>query len=152
MAPGEEVAHYGLGFARPLRLLEGPDGAPLRPSHGFRKAPSADIRRAPFSCSLREAVEPVEHNVEIPTGMQRAMAHQTEAARQRRAKVISAEGVYQASTKLGQAAAVISQNPIALQLRYLQTLLEISGTNNSTTILPVPIDLLRALGGKADSE
>ena len=77
-------------------------------------------------------------DVEIPTGMQRAMARQAEAERERRAKVISAEGEYQASTKLGEAAAVISQNPIALQLRYLQTLLEISGTNNSTTILPHP--------------
>jgi regulator of protease activity HflC (stomatin/prohibitin superfamily) len=91
-------------------------------------------------------------DVEIPTGMQRAMARQAEAERERRAKVISAEGEYQASTKLGEAAAVISQNPIALQLRYLQTLLEISSTNNSTTILPVPIDLLRAMGGKADAE
>ena len=91
-------------------------------------------------------------DVEIPTGMQRAMARQAEAERERRAKVISAEGEYQASTKLGEAAAVISQNPIALQLRYLQTLLEISGTNNSTTILPIPIDLLRALGGKVDPE
>ena len=91
-------------------------------------------------------------DVEIPTGMQRAMARQAEAERERRAKVISAEGEFQASTKLGEAAAVISQNPIALQLRYLQTLLEISGTNNSTTILPIPIDLLRALGGKVDPE
>src|SRR5690242_20941108 len=91
-------------------------------------------------------------DVEIPTGMQRAMARQAEAERERRAKVISAEGEYQASTKLGEAAAVISQNPIALQLRYLQTLLEISGTNNSTTILPIPIDILGAMGGKADAE
>ena len=92
-------------------------------------------------------------DVEIPTGMQRAMARQAEAERERRAKVISAEGEYQASTKLGEAAAVISQNPIALQLRYLQTLLEISGTNNSTTILPIPIDILGALkAGKADAE
>ena len=92
-------------------------------------------------------------DVEIPTGMQRAMARQAEAERERRAKVISAEGEYQASTKLGEAAAVISQNPIALQLRYLQTLLEISGTNNSTTILPIPIDILGALkAGKADPE
>ena len=91
-------------------------------------------------------------DVEIPGDMQRAMARQAEAERERRAKVISAEGEYQASTKLGEAAAVISQNPIALQLRYLQTLLEISSTNNSTTILPVPIDLLRAMGGKADAE
>ncbi|HTR74873.1 MAG TPA: SPFH domain-containing protein [Solirubrobacterales bacterium] len=87
-------------------------------------------------------------DVEIPTGMQRAMARQAEAERERRAKVIAAEGEFQASSKLSDAAAVISEHPIALQLRYLQTLLEISGTNNSTTILPIPIDLLRAVAGK----
>jgi regulator of protease activity HflC (stomatin/prohibitin superfamily) len=77
--------------------------------------------------------------------MQRAMARQAEAERERRAKVIAAEGEFQASAKLADAAAVIGQHPIALQLRYLQTLIEISGTNNSTTVLPIPIDLLRAL-------
>jgi regulator of protease activity HflC (stomatin/prohibitin superfamily) len=84
-------------------------------------------------------------DVEIPSSMQRAMARQAEAERERRAKVISAEGEFQASTKLADAAEVISHHPIALQLRYLQTLLEISSTNNSTTILPVPLDLLRAV-------
>ena len=84
-------------------------------------------------------------DVEIPTTMQRAMARQAEAERERRAKVISAEGEFQASTKLADAAEVISRHPIALQLRYLQTLLEVSATNNTTTILPVPIDLLQAL-------
>ena len=84
-------------------------------------------------------------DVEIPTTMQRAMARQAEAERERRAKVISAEGEFQASTKLSDAAEVISRHPIALQLRYLQTLLEVSATNNTTTILPVPIDLLQAL-------
>jgi regulator of protease activity HflC (stomatin/prohibitin superfamily) len=88
-------------------------------------------------------------DVEIPSSMQRAMARQAEAERERRAKVISAEGEFQASTKLSEAAAVIGEHPIALQLRYLQTLLEISGTNNSTTILPVPIDLMHALLGRA---
>jgi regulator of protease activity HflC (stomatin/prohibitin superfamily) len=90
-------------------------------------------------------------DVEIPTGMQRAMARQAEAERERRAKVIAAEGEFQASSKLADAAAVIAEHPIALQLRYLQTLLEISGTNNTATILPVPLDLLRALrpGGDA---
>ncbi len=87
-------------------------------------------------------------DVEIPSSMQRAMARQAEAERERRAKVISSEGEFQASTKLADAAQVISQHPIALQLRYLQTLLEISSTNNSTTILPVPLDLLRALTDK----
>jgi regulator of protease activity HflC (stomatin/prohibitin superfamily) len=88
-------------------------------------------------------------DVEIPSSMQRAMARQAEAERERRAKVISAEGEFQASAKLSDAAEVIARHPIALQLRYLQTLLEISSTNNTATILPVPIDLLRALNGRA---
>src|SRR5216110_2023199 len=91
-------------------------------------------------------------DVEIPSGMQRAMARQAEAERERRAKVIAAEGEFQASAKLTDAAAVISEHPIALTLRYLQTLLEISGTNNSTTILPVPLDLLRMLRPGGDGE
>src|SRR5437764_4181741 len=82
-------------------------------------------------------------DVEIPTGMQRAMARQAEAERERRAKVIAAEGEYQASSKLADAAAVIAEHPIALQLRYLQTLLEISGTNNTSTVLPIPLDLIK---------
>ena len=82
-------------------------------------------------------------DVEIPSGMQRAMARQAEAERERRAKVIAAEGEFQASAKLTDAAAVISEHPIALTLRYLQTLTEIAGTNASTTIFPVPIDLLQ---------
>src|SRR5205823_14026066 len=81
--------------------------------------------------------------VEIPSGMQRAMARQAEAERERRAKVIAAEGEFQASAKLTEAAAVISEHPIALTLRYLQTLLEIAGPNASTTIFPIPIDLVR---------
>jgi regulator of protease activity HflC (stomatin/prohibitin superfamily) len=88
-------------------------------------------------------------DVELPSSMQRAMARQAEAERERRAKVISAEGEFQASAKLSEAAAVIGAHPIALQLRYLQTLLEISSTNNSTTILPVPLDLLRPLADGA---
>jgi regulator of protease activity HflC (stomatin/prohibitin superfamily) len=84
-------------------------------------------------------------DVELPQGMQRAMARQAEAERERRAKIIGAEGEYEASEKLAQAAEVLSRDPAALQLRYLQTLLEISsGTNNtSTTIFPLPMDLLR---------
>jgi regulator of protease activity HflC (stomatin/prohibitin superfamily) len=82
-------------------------------------------------------------DVEIPSGMQHAMARQAEAERERRAKVIAAEGEFQASAKLTEAAAVISEHPIALTLRYLQTLTEIAGTNASTTIFPVPIDLLQ---------
>jgi regulator of protease activity HflC (stomatin/prohibitin superfamily) len=82
-------------------------------------------------------------DVEIPSGMQRAMARQAEAERERRAKVIAAAGEFEASAKLTEAAAVISEHPIALTLRYLQTLLEIAGPNSSTTIFPVPIDLLQ---------
>lgn len=81
-------------------------------------------------------------DVEIPGGMQRAMARQAEAERERRAKVIAAEGEFQASEKLQQAAQVLSKNPAALQLRYLQTLSEIAAEKNSTTIFPIPIDLI----------
>lgn len=81
-------------------------------------------------------------DVEIPSGMQRAMARQAEAERERRAKVIAAEGEYQASEKLSEAAKVLSQTPASLQLRYLQTLAEIAAEKNSTTIFPVPIDLI----------
>ena len=83
----------------------------------------------------------VKH-IDLPTEMQRAMARQAEAERERRAKIIAAEGEFQASAKLTEAAAVIAEHPIALQLRYLQTLREISAENNSTTIFPIPIDLL----------
>jgi len=75
--------------------------------------------------------------------MQRAWAKQSEAERERRAKVIHAEGEYQASIKLAEAAAVIAKEPIALQLRYLQTLNEVAVENNSTIIFPVPIDLFQ---------
>ena len=83
----------------------------------------------------------VKH-VDLPLEMQRAMAKQAEAERERRAKVIHAEGEFQASGKLSKAAEVISKNPIALQLRFLQTLAEVASEKNSTTIFPVPIDLL----------
>lgn len=83
----------------------------------------------------------VKH-VDLPTEMQRAMARQAEAERERRAKIINAEGEYQASERLAQAAGIISQHPEALQLRYLQTLREVAAENNSTTLFPIPIDLL----------
>jgi regulator of protease activity HflC (stomatin/prohibitin superfamily) len=83
-------------------------------------------------------------NVDLPQEMQRAMARQAEAERERRAKVIAAEGEYQASARLAEAAAVIGREPGAMQLRYLQTLSEIATENNSTTIFPVPIELLSA--------
>jgi len=82
-------------------------------------------------------------DVEIPTGMQRAMARQAEAERERRGKVIAAEGEFQASQRLKDAADVISINPTALQLRFLQTMLEMSSERTSTLIVPFPIDLLR---------
>lgn len=84
-------------------------------------------------------------NVDLPQEMQRAIARQAEAERERRAKVIHAEGEFQAAQKLADAANVISQNPAALQLRYLQTLVEVAAEKNSTTIFPVPIDVLSAL-------
>ncbi len=83
-------------------------------------------------------------NVDLPQEMQRAIARQAEAERERRAKVINAEGEYQAATRLAEAAAIIGREPAALQLRYLQTLAEIATENNSTTIFPVPVDFLRA--------
>jgi regulator of protease activity HflC (stomatin/prohibitin superfamily) len=82
-------------------------------------------------------------DVEIPSGMQRAMARQAEAERERRAKIINAEGEFQAAERLKDAAIVIEEHPIALQLRYLQTLLEIGGANSSTIIFPAPIDLIK---------
>jgi regulator of protease activity HflC (stomatin/prohibitin superfamily) len=82
-------------------------------------------------------------DVEIPQGMQRAMARQAEAERERRAKVINAEGEYQASERLKDAAIVIEAHPIALQLRYLQTLLELGSSQATTIVFPAPIDLFK---------
>jgi len=82
-------------------------------------------------------------DVEIPTGMQRAMARQAEAERERRAKIIAAEGEFQASERLKDAANVISVNPTALQLRFLQTILEMSSERTSTMILPIPLELFK---------
>lgn len=81
-------------------------------------------------------------HIDLPQEMQRAMAKQAEAERERRAKVIHAEGEFQASQKLADAAEVISKQPMALQLRFLQSLVEVASEKNSTTIFPVPIDLL----------
>jgi len=84
----------------------------------------------------------VKH-IDLPQEMQRAMAKQAEAERERRAKVINAEAEMQAATKLSEAAQIIEKFPIALQLRYLQTLREVSAENNSTTLFPIPIDLFK---------
>jgi regulator of protease activity HflC (stomatin/prohibitin superfamily) len=81
-------------------------------------------------------------HIDLPQEMQRAMAKQAEAERERRAKIIHAEGEFQASQKLADAAEVISKQPMALQLRFLQSLVEVASEKNSTTIFPVPIDLL----------
>jgi regulator of protease activity HflC (stomatin/prohibitin superfamily) len=84
----------------------------------------------------------VKH-IDLPQDMQRAMARQAEAERERRAKVINAEGEHQAAARLAEAAAIIAEHPMALQLRYLQTLREVSAENNSTTLFPIPIDLFK---------
>jgi regulator of protease activity HflC (stomatin/prohibitin superfamily) len=82
-------------------------------------------------------------DVEIPGGMQKAMARQAEAERERRAKIINSEGEFQAAEKLKDAAIVLETHPVALQLRYLQTLIEVSGSSSSTIIFPAPIDIIR---------
>jgi len=84
----------------------------------------------------------VKH-IDLPEEMQRSMARQAEAERERRAKVINAEGEYQAANRLADAAAIIQEHPVALQLRYLQTLREVSSESNSTTLFPIPIDLIK---------
>jgi regulator of protease activity HflC (stomatin/prohibitin superfamily) len=87
-------------------------------------------------------------NVDLPQEMQRAIARQAEAERERRAKVISAEGEYQAATRLADASDILARNPMSLQLRYLQTLIEISTEKNSTILFPIPIDLIKAFTDK----
>jgi regulator of protease activity HflC (stomatin/prohibitin superfamily) len=82
-------------------------------------------------------------HVDLPQEMQRAMARQAEAERERRSKIIAAEGEYQASTRLAEAADIMGRHPIALQLRFLQTLSEVAVENNSTIVFPVPIDIIR---------
>jgi len=84
-------------------------------------------------------------DVALPDSMKRAMAKQAEAERERRAKIVNAEGEFQAAEKMVQAAALISKEPIALQLRYLQTMREISSEHNTTTFLPIPMDLFSSL-------
>ncbi len=94
-------------------------------------------------------------HIDLPQEMQRSMAKQAEAERERRAKVINAQGEYQAATKLAEAAEIIQDHPVALQLRYLQTMREMSAEQNTTTIFPFPMDLFRPLlesMGKKDKE
>jgi regulator of protease activity HflC (stomatin/prohibitin superfamily) len=89
-------------------------------------------------------------DVEIPADMQRAMARQAEAERERRAKVISAEGEFQASQRLSDAATVLEAHPISLQLRYLQTLIELGSSQSTTIVFPAPIDLIKPFLDRAD--
>ncbi|MEJ2648541.1 MAG: slipin family protein [Sedimentisphaerales bacterium] len=95
---------------------------------------------------IKVATVELKH-IDLPTEMQRAMARQAEAERERRAKVINAEGEFQAATKLVEASVIIEKHPIALQLRYLQTMNEISTESNSTIIFPLPIELFRPFLG-----
>jgi regulator of protease activity HflC (stomatin/prohibitin superfamily) len=89
-------------------------------------------------------------DVEIPAGMQRAMARQAEAERERRAKIINAEGEFQAAERLKDAALVIEEHPTALQLRYLQTLLELGASQSTTIVFPAPIDIIKSFLPKGD--
>jgi ERCC4-related helicase len=98
---------------------------------------------------IKVATVELKH-IDLPQEMQRAMAKQAEAERERRAKIINAEGEYQAATRLAEASEIIDKNPIALQLRYLQTVNEMSAENNSTIFFPIPIDLLRPFVGKKE--
>ncbi len=100
---------------------------------------------------IKVSMVEVKH-VDLPQEMQRAMARQAEAEREKRAKIIHAEGEFQASKQLAGAADVISTNPTTLQLRYLQTLTEISAEKNSTIVFPIPIEMLKAFMGGGGSE
>ena len=100
---------------------------------------------------IKVATVELKH-IDLPQEMQRAMARQAEAERERRAKIISAEGERQAADKLAEAAAIIDQNPVALQLRYLQTVNEMAAESNTTTIFPIPIDLFRPLIKQQDKD
>jgi regulator of protease activity HflC (stomatin/prohibitin superfamily) len=98
---------------------------------------------------IKVSLVEIKH-VDLPQEMQRAIAKQAEAERERRAKVINAEGEFQAATRLAQAAAIIMKEPAALQLRYLQTLVDITGERTSV-VLPIPLNLLERLGGGGDT-
>jgi len=91
---------------------------------------------------IKVTVVELKH-IDLPQEMQRAMARQAEAERDRRAKVINAEGEYQAANRLSEAAEILQKFPVATQLRYLQTVSEIAAENNSTTVFPIPIDLFK---------
>lgn len=104
-----------------------------------------DAQTDPWGVKI-SAVE-VKH-IDLPVEMQKAMSRQAEAERERRAKVIHAEGEFQAAEKLSQASDIMSTNPVTLQLRYLQTLTEMTSKQNSTIVIPLPVDLLKTIAGK----
>ena len=107
-------------------------------------AAAADSRSAHRVWGIKVSSVEVKH-VDLPPDMQRAMARQAEAEREKRAKIIHAEGELEASEKLGQAAAVIAQEPVTITLRYLQTLTEIASEKNSTIVFPLPIELIELI-------
>jgi regulator of protease activity HflC (stomatin/prohibitin superfamily) len=107
------------------------------------------IDRQTETWGIKVSLVEIKH-IDLPQEMQRAMAKQAEAERERRAKVIKAEGEYQASQKLTDAAEIMSKNPATIQLRYLETLRDIAIEHNSTILFPVPIEMLRAFAAKGD--
>ena len=114
-----------------------------------RLAEIIDLHTDPWG--VKVSMVEVKH-VDLPTEMQRAMAKQAEAEREKRAKIIHAEGEYMASEKLAAAGKVLSKEPVTIQLRFLQTLTEIATEQNSTIIFPLPIDILKGLMGRTSSE
>ena len=147
MSPMPCEAKYGKAFlrSRPTSL------APTGRSGAAASVPSSLKVRSGLVRARRVVrkrwlvkVSSVEiKDIDLPQDMQRALARQAEAERERRAKVIAAEGEFQAAAKLAEAAATLSTHPSALTLRYLQSLTEIAGPNNSTTVFPLPIDVLK---------
>jgi regulator of protease activity HflC (stomatin/prohibitin superfamily) len=110
-----------------------------------------DTSTAPWG--IKVMLVEIKH-IDLPTEMQRAMARQAEAERLRRAKVIAAEGEYQAATRLGEAAALMEKEEVTIQLRMLQTLAQVGTEKNSTVIVPIPVDLIRTMlrGATPDSK
>jgi regulator of protease activity HflC (stomatin/prohibitin superfamily) len=109
------------------------------------------LDKATDAWGIKVSMVEIKH-IDLPQEMQRAMAKQAEAERERRAKVINAEGEYQAAQRLAEAAAIIQKFPVALQLRFLQTLREVAAENNSTTLFPIPVDLFEPFLKKAIGE
>jgi regulator of protease activity HflC (stomatin/prohibitin superfamily) len=105
-----------------------------------------DLHTDPWGIKISQVA--VKH-IDLPEEMRRAMARQAEAERERRAKVIGAEGEYQAAQRLSEAAGIIERHPVAIQLRFLQSLAEVAKQNNSTVVMPVPIDLVARLIGRS---